>query len=362
MKKVLILFGKSNWRKATPFLSSEYQTSYECLYALCEQNGIQLYRASYQWYDEKKQIFTHAWTYDAQKDEWKKVQSITPDLIYDKTKSGLDVYAQKLVINERYPFINDLNFTRVIDDKFITSLVFSQWSKKNWFVKSEAELKKILPKLQTDQIVVKPISESGGNGVCIVDKSNIQYLDFSSEKIVQEFIDSSGGVPDISQSTHDLRLVFVGKKLIYAYIREPKNGCLLANISQGGTLTIVPKSKIPQSIHPILKHIHATLDSFTDRIFAVDFMFDEHAKPWIVEFNAMPGLYFTEEERPYMMDMYQELIGVFKRQLALIRKKRKQKDVSSLWSQGVLKNPLQNGLYLDIYPHADVVEVFEEGV
>ena len=233
---------------------------------------------------------------------------------------------------------------------------------KNWFVKSEAELKKILPKLQTDQIVVKPISESGGNGVCIVDKSNIQYLDFSSEKIVQEFIDSSGGVPDISQSTHDLRLVFVGKKLIYAYIREPKNGCLLANISQGGTLTIVPKSKIPQSIHPILKHIHATLDSFTDRIFAVDFMFDEHAKPWIVEFNAMPGLYFTEEERPYMMDMYQELIGVFKRQLALIRKKRKQKDVSSLWSQGVLKNPLQNGLYLDIYPHADVVEVFEEGV
>ncbi|MEI8103843.1 MAG: ATP-grasp domain-containing protein [Candidatus Moraniibacteriota bacterium] len=320
MKKVLILFGKSKWEKSKPFINAEYQYSYEHFYTLCKENGIQMYRASYQWYDKENHIFKHAWKYEGTEGNWTKVESITPDLIYDKTKADIGTYREKLVINEHYPFINDLNFTRVIDDKFITSLIFSEWSKKNWFVKSEAELNTVLPELKTEKIVVKPVSESGGNGVCIVNKSEIGSLDFSNEKIVQEFIDSSNGIPGLSDSTHDLRLVFVGKKLIYAYIREPKDGCFLANLAQGGTLTIVPIENLPKSLDPVLRHVHAILDSFTDRIFAVDFMFDENSRPWIVEFNSMPGLYFTEKEKPYMMEMYQELLGVFKRQLALVGK------------------------------------------
>lgn len=320
MKKVLILFGKSNWENAKPFLNAEYQYSYEYFYTLCKKNGIQMYRASYQWYDEERHLFKYAWKYEGGNGDWQKVESIVPDLIYDKTKSDLTTYSKKLIINEHYPFINDLNFTRVVDDKFIMSLIFSNWSKKNWFVKSEAELNTVLPELKTEKIVVKPVSESGGNGVYIVDKSEIASLDFSSEKIVQEFIDSSNGIPGLSDSMHDLRLVFVGKKLIYAYMREPKDGCFLANLSQGGTLTIVPIENLPKSLDPVLQQVHKALDSFTDRIFAVDFMFDEDFKPWIVEFNSMPGLYFTEEEKPYMMEMYQELLEVFQRQLALVSK------------------------------------------
>ncbi len=318
MKKVLILFGKSDWANAKPFMNTEYQYSYEYFYSLCRKNGIQMYRASYQWYDEEKHLFKYAWKYTEEDGHWQKVESVSPDLVYDKTKASLDAYSKKLVINEHYPFINDLNFTRVIDDKFITSLIFSEWSKKNWFVKSEAELRCILPELKTEKIVVKPVSESGGNGVCIIKKSEIATLDFSNEKIVQEFIDSSNGIPGLIGSTHDLRLVFVGKKIIYAYIREPKDGCFLANLAQGGTLTIVPIENLPRSLDPILKKVHEELSSFTDRIFAVDFMFDENFRPWIVEFNSMPGLYFTETEKPYMMEMYQELLEVFQRQLALI--------------------------------------------
>lgn len=320
MKKVLILFGKSNWEKATPFLNAEYQYSYEYFYTLCKENNIQMYRASYQWYDKEEHLFKYAWKYEGANGNWEKVESIKPDIIYDKTKANLDSYYNKIIINEHYDFINDLNFTRVIDDKFITSLIFSQWSKKNWFVKSEAELRTVLPNLKTRKIVVKPVSESGGKGVCIIDRADISKLDFSSEKIVQEFIDSSNGIPNLTSSMHDLRLVFVGKRLMYAYVREPKDGCLLANLSQGGKLTIVPIENLPKALDPVLYKVHETLDSFTDRIFAVDFMFDENFQPWIVEFNSMPGLYFTEEEKPYMMEMYQELLEVFKRQLSLVRK------------------------------------------
>jgi D-alanine-D-alanine ligase-like ATP-grasp enzyme len=111
---------------------------------------------------------------------------------------------------------------------------------------------------------------------------------------------------------HDLRLVFVNDKLIYSYIREPKDGSYLANLAQGGKLIIVPKSKLPKALNPIVKYINETLSSFKNRIYAIDFMFDEKGKPWIVELNSMPGLFFTPEEKPYMMEMYKELLNLFK--------------------------------------------------
>jgi glutathione synthase/RimK-type ligase-like ATP-grasp enzyme len=313
MKKVMILFGKSNWEKAKPFSNQEYQYSYEYFYSLCKEHDIAMYRASYQWYDYEKHMFKYAWIYEGQGGQWKKVENIKPDLIYDKTKSRAELYYKKELMGQHYPFINDLNFTKIVDDKFVTSLIFPEWSKKNWIIKSSKDLEKILPQLKTSKIVIKPISESGGKGVHIIEKSQVQTIDLDGENIVQEFIDSSCGVPGVSNKMHDLRLVYVGDKLIYAYIREPKEGSYLANLAQGGKLIIVPKENIPASINPIIDCINEKFDSFGDRILAVDFMFDENRKPWIVELNSMPGLFFTPSEKPYMMEMYQELLAVFKK-------------------------------------------------
>lgn len=313
MKKVMILFGKSNWENAKPFANMDYQYSYEYFYDLCKENGIQMYRASYQWYDYDKHIFKYAWIYDGAGGNWRKVENIKPDLVYDKTKSRAEVYYKKELIGQHYSFINDLNFTKIVDDKFVTSLIFPEWSKKSHLIKSEAELEKILPELKTSKIVIKPLSESGGKGVYIIEKKCFSDIDLTGENIVQEFIDSSSGVPGVSNKMHDLRLVFVGDKLIYAYIREPKEGSFLANLAQGGKLIIVPKEKLPKTLEPIICRINKSFDSFTDRIFAVDFMFDEKQKPWIVELNSMPGLFFTPEEKPYMIEMYRELLKVFKK-------------------------------------------------
>lgn len=309
----MILFGKSNWEKAKPFSNTDYQYSYEYFYDLCKENDIQMYRASYQWYDYDKHIFKYAWVYEGEGGNWRKVENVSPDLIYDKTKSRTEVYYKKELMREAYPFINDLNFTKIVDDKFVTSLIFPEYSKKNWLVKSQDELKKILPKLNTAKIVIKPISESGGKGVHIIEKTAAESVALTEENIVQEFIDSSLGVPGVSDKMHDLRLVFVGNKLIYAYIREPKEGSFLANLAQGGKLIIVPKDKLPKSLEPIIERINEAFDSFAVRILAVDFMFDEKQKPWIVELNSMPGLFFTPEEKPYMMEMYRELLEVFKK-------------------------------------------------
>ncbi len=48
MKKVMILFGKSDWEKAEPFNNLDCKYSYEYFYTLCKENNIQMYRTSYQ--------------------------------------------------------------------------------------------------------------------------------------------------------------------------------------------------------------------------------------------------------------------------------------------------------------------------
>jgi glutathione synthase/RimK-type ligase-like ATP-grasp enzyme len=318
MKKVLILFGKSNWAKSRPFDNPDYMYSYEYFYDLCRQNGVQMYRASYQWYDYKKHAFKYAWIFQGKGAHWERVYNIKPDLIYDKTKARLEVYHKKELIARNYDFINDLNFTRIIDDKFTVGLLFKKWSKENWFIKNSSELKKALPFLLSEKIVIKPNSESGGSGIQILNKNTaLKKATIDKEYLVQEFIDSSGGVPGVSHAMHDLRLVCVNEKIVYCYIREPKKGSYLANLAQGGSLAIVPVKKLPISLRPIVTYANDLFKTFNPRIYSIDFMFDEKGRPWVVELNSMPGLYFTPAEKPYMAKMYQELIGMFKQKLEI---------------------------------------------
>ena len=316
MKKVMILFGKSNWQKAKPFANKDYQYSYEYFYDLCQKNNIQMYRASYQWYDYKKHLFKYAWIFEGKGGQWKKVTDIKPDLIYDKTKARREVYYKKELIREHYSFLNDLEFTELIDDKLTTSLLFPQWSKKSWLIKNQTDLKHFLPQIKTPLTVLKPLADSGGKDIQILKKSEIlAKAQLGRPYLLQDFIDSSKGVPRVSSHMHDLRLVFINNKCIYSYIREPNQGSYLANLAQGGKLIIVPRNRLPQSLNPIIKNINETFKTFSPRIFAVDFMFDEKERPWIVELNSMPGLYFTPEEKPYMLKMYQELLNIFKKNL-----------------------------------------------
>lgn len=316
MKKVMILFGKSDWKKSKPFSNKDYQYSYEYFYTLCKENDIQMYRASYEWYDYKKNVFSYAWIYEGAGANWKKVYDIKPDLVYDKTKARLETYHLKELMGKYYPFINNQIFTQIIDNKLTTSLLFPEWSKKSWLIDTKAEFKKVLANLKTSRVVVKPLSESGGKGVIVGLKEDLLKKNLKLKNcLVQEFIDSSAGVPGVSSREHDLRLVCVNDKIIYSYIREPKKGSYLANLAQGGSLTIVPKEKIPSSIKPILKYANEIFETFEPRVYSIDFMFDENKRPWIVELNSMPGLYFTPQEKPHMVEMYAQLIEVFKKKL-----------------------------------------------
>lgn len=314
MKKVLLLFGKYKWKESRPFNNKNYQYSYEYFYTLCKKSGVQMYRSSYEWYDYKKHIFKYSWIYEGENANWKRVYNIKPDLIFDKTKATPESYYKKEFIRKKYRFFNNPEFTKLIDDKLTTSLLFEKWCKKSWLIENKKDISpSVLSKIKSGRVVLKPLVESGGKGVQILRKKDVaKKAKIKSPYLVQEFIDSSAGVPGFSKGIHDLRLVVINKKIIYSYIREPKTGSLLANCSQGGILKIVPLKNIPKSVYPIIDHANRTFDTFFPRLYSIDLMFDKKKNPWVIELNAMPGLNLcAEEERPHLLKLYTELIKIF---------------------------------------------------
>jgi glutathione synthase/RimK-type ligase-like ATP-grasp enzyme len=150
--------------------------------------------------------------------------------------------------------------------------------------------------------------------VQIIGKKEISSLNKLEEKtIAQDFIDSSRGICGIVNGTHDLRLVFINEELIYCYIRQPQNGSLLANISQGGQMTIVEPREVPKNILLLAKDVQKVFRQYPIKIYTIDLILDKKQRPWIVELNTMPGMYFCDDQKKWMDKFYLELIKTFKK-------------------------------------------------
>lgn len=311
MKKVLVLFGKSDWQHSEPFQKKpQYRFCYEFFYSLAAEQGIEIYRASYQWYDAEKNVFLHAWKFE--NGVWGRTGEVMPDLIFDKCKHTQKTYEFKVMLQERFPIINEPEFTKLLNDKIDTSLLFPDFSKKCFLLSTGEDVQRALSEIQTERVVIKPQSGSGGDGVCIIPKNQVTQEFVGKNMFAQEFIDGSKGIAGITDGLHDLRLVFVNDVLVYSYIRIPAQGSLLANLAQGGSMHIVQPAHLPQSLEPLIARVKEELARFPQKIFTVDLMFDEKQKPWIVEFNTMPGMYFAPGQEKTMRTLYQALIDLFK--------------------------------------------------
>jgi len=308
-KKILILFGSSPWNDQSPAMDQKYRLCYEYLYEMAEKNGAELCRASIDWYDRQRKIFTRAWTF---KDgQWTAVSDIKPDLVYDKTRLCASAEMAKEIIAKDYRIINDPAFTAIVNNKLCVSLIFPQYLKKNHLVKNSEDLVVVSEKLKGEKIVLKPMSGSGGKDIHIINEEEAKIFSINRPYIAQEFIDGSSGIEGIVEGLHDLRLVFVDEELVYSYVRQPKKGSFLSNLAQGGSMFIVKKEKLPESLSPLIKKVQETFSCFSPKVYTIDLIFDADQRPWIVEMNTMPGIYFSPDQKEWQDKFYSKLINIY---------------------------------------------------
>jgi glutathione synthase/RimK-type ligase-like ATP-grasp enzyme len=302
---VLILYDKD--RKN----SVKIPSAYEDFYRYSKKENVVFCRAKISSFDKKTGFFKKAQFYDK---VWFFKKDVRPDLVFDKSPffSDAKLMAVRKIIAKRYPFYNTLDFSKLLSDKWLTYKAFSMFSPKAVLISKRSDLKKI-KSLTSRKIIVKPLKGSGGKGIEIFEKESTKPTRYPC--LAQELIEVKKGIKGFASGAHDLRIMIRNEEFFYSFLRIPQKNKLISNLSQGGTVRVVPKKKLPRSIFPFIKKIQKKLKKYKIKLYSVDVIIDDNYQPWIIEMNSRPGITLEREELPYRKYFYDNLINFFKKAL-----------------------------------------------
>jgi glutathione synthase/RimK-type ligase-like ATP-grasp enzyme len=131
-----------------------------------------------------------------------------------------------------------------------------------------------------------------GQGIIIDYPENIAQADIQDDQeyILQEFVDTSGGIPGVIAGHHDLRVVIASGEIVLSHVRTPKEGSLLANVAQGGSIKEVAVKDIPESIITVVKKIQALIDKrFDYPLYSIDLGIQHKETAFVFELNDQIG-------------------------------------------------------------------------
>lgn len=296
-KNVVVIYTGNDWDKEVPISYEETRKAFEKWHNMALEKNIQMYRASVEWYDTEKNIFTKAWAF--REGQWKKVEKqIKPDLIYDKTPGARehDLFDMKMAMSKNSVMFNSPLFRAMVDNKLSQYAMFSDHMPLTVVVSNQSELSEMVEKISTSKIVAKPLQGSGGFGIVIGDKKTILENSFEFPILLQEFICNNNGIPGFSEKGElaDLRVTYINHEQLYALSRTAQKGSLFTNMHQGATSKRVPLEKIPESVGLIAEKIVNKLKMFPRAQYSLDFFFAEDGKPFFIEMNSVPGLCLIE--------------------------------------------------------------------
>jgi len=256
--------------KEQPVEDIAYKPFYEILSEVALTKGVKLYIDSYKRYKDGK--FTQAFFYDIKEKKWKKEKNIKLELVYDKCVTNEKTLRVKKRIEKEVPFINPLEFELYVEDKYLTYKLFKDFMAKSFLVSSKEEIKRKLRFIKSHLYVLKPCVGYGGFKIHFLRKGN-RIPDIRTKYVLQPMIDTSRGIKNLVEGVHDLRVVVIGKRIIYSYIRKPKKGSFLCNVHQGGKMIPIDNKQIPRSVVRIVKKIMFKFNKFNNLIYSADFFF-----------------------------------------------------------------------------------------
>lgn len=209
---------------------------------------------------------------------------IRVDVIYDK---GLFYEFEE----DAVPVLNHWRLSALCSNKWATYEEFPSLHPQTFLAKNKKELQSLIKRIKSDIIVVKELYGSGGEQVRIGSREETATIDYSYPVMVQEFVDSSGGINGIAEGMHDLRVILQNGKVISSYVRQPKPGGYRSNLFLGGSLIFIDNTAIPKKALESSMKIDAKLaDNFPERLYSVDMMRSKSGKWYLVELNSSVGL------------------------------------------------------------------------
>ena len=277
-----------------PFNKEPYAKAYQYLTQKIEELNAELFFVrgmdSYQGAGR----FSHSWKFV----DGKLVETgaLTADVLYDKSNGGTHFPRETGL-----KIVNPAAINEVCENKQKTYELFPEMSPQTFFLSNVEELLQ-LKTIFRGKFVLKPHNGDEGNGVLITDDwDQVLSREWDFPLLLQEFLDSSVGIPGVVDSTHDLRLVYIEDELVDAFVRTPAEGKLVCNYSQGGAIQVLELSKVPQSALEFGEVVHSKLRHLAAKsVVSIDMC--HTATGWkLIELNDKSGLP-TEEDRYHFID------------------------------------------------------------
>ena len=272
-----------------PLDIEEYRVSYRQLGQMVAERGGCLYVVRSQSTFVGGNTFSQAWAFDG--DWFTHVPGpVTVGLVWNK---GL--FAGDATTN----VINDPELDRIATDKWETQRLFPDLHPQTRLIRSEADWAKGLAELTSRILVVKPVDGEEGKGVMIRQREEIARTPPPFPSILQEFLDTSGGIPGLIGGMHDFRIVMLAGEVALAYIRTPPPGERTANVARGGQEIGVALKDIPAGALELAMAVDAKLTRFSRRIYTIDMGLNERGRWVLFELNTKPGLTPSEKGECY---------------------------------------------------------------
>lgn len=148
----------------------------------------------------------------------------------------------------------------------------------------------------SEEIIMKNRFGAGGRNVYKFKASQFNMMIISIKKhkkisfVIQPFVkfDKGFSYQNSSVST-DIRLIYLGKKIVQTYIRMAKKGDFRCNEHKGGLLKYIPKNEVPSKVVAVSRNIAKILDKRSS-LFALDFIISNNGNIYLLEANTGPGL------------------------------------------------------------------------
>lgn len=227
---------------------------------------------------------------------------ITVDLIYIKSAGPIPDCLPAAHIMHPPAFDN------LCLNKRLTAEVIPEFLPKTLPINPE-NWREALQGIDTNPVVVKVVDGEGGEDVFILPKSEVSPSLFKEgrEYVIQEFMDTSAGIPGLTDKPHDLRIFMAEGKPILSYLRFPPPGSLLANVALGGSSQVVDLDDLPSEVLRISQEIDQRFAHFPDRFYCIDFMIPPTG-PRVVELNSRPGFPHPSRHGQAFSDRFQETL------------------------------------------------------
>lgn len=233
---------------------------------------------------------------------------ITVDAVFDKDHFKDDGNILK---------INDDRLYQICWSKERTYEVLGEFHPKSVLANNESELDEVLAELPGDRVAIKALTGSSGKGVFVGFKRDAhgeQEL-LGYPVLVQEFIETDGGIPGITEGRHDIRVVLMNGKPVIATLRTPPAGELKSNIGYGGAHKLLTVDILPTELLEMCQAIDNKLKSYGKfRLYSVDCGLTPHG--WrLFEVNGMPGTINRDRGEPAWV--YQDELTSFLKRAAI---------------------------------------------